>query len=291
MRYRNLFKVIWLLFMFGLLLCACSGFRASSFNGDQALQYAQYLMSIGNRIPGSDESIQTTLFLTEQLTQFDWEVEFQDFSHKGVLLRNVIAKKTDSNPKIIIGTHFDTRQISDQEDDPVLRSLPVPGANDGTSGTVVLLELARSLQYADINIWLVFFDGEDQGNLDDWEWSVGAQYFADHLQIHPEKVVIIDMIGDRNLNIYKEKNSDPVLTEEIWSVAKNIGMVQVFINEEKYTMADDHLPFVKKGIPSCLVIDFNYPYWHTQSDTIDKISKESLNATGQVLLEWLNSQY
>lgn len=134
------------------------------------------------------------------------------------------------------------------------------------------------------------FDGEDQGRINDWDWSVGAQYFADQLETYPQEVVIIDMIGDADLNIYKEKNSDLELTRQIWDTAQSLGFRRTFINREKYAMIDDHLPFANLGIPSCLLIDFDYPYWHTQADTLEKISKESLGSVGQVLFEWISSK-
>ena len=143
-------------------------------------------------------------------------------------LQNIIARYNNEEPQIMIGTHYDTRLFSDQEQDADLQKLPVPGANDGTSGTVVMMELARAIQDEDIPIWLVFFDGEDQGNIYNWDWSVGAQYFADQMSNYPQKVIIIDMIGDADLNIHREKNSDVLLTDEIWYTAQMAGFLGVF---------------------------------------------------------------
>ncbi len=263
------------------------------FDGQHAMEYAQKLMEFGYRVPGSPAIRQAADYINEELTSHDWQVEFQDFTYGGIELRNIIAKKTDEKPDVIIGTHYDTRQISDQETDPALRETPVPGANDGTSGTAVMLEMGRVLQQSDLNIWLVFFDGEDQGEINKWDWSVGAQHFADNLQDlqdHPEAVIVIDMIGDADLNIYREGNSDVTLTDEIWEAAKSAGYDSAFIPQQKYTMLDDHLPFVNLGIPSCLIIDFDYPYWHTQKDVLEKISPDSLNAVGYTLMVWLQNR-
>lgn len=271
-------------------LSACSAKVPATFNGEQALDHAQTLMSFGFRTPGSTASENAAKYIQEELSQLSWQVDFQEFTHQDVLLRNIIAKKSDVPPDVILAAHYDTRALSDQESDPELQSTPVPGANDGTSGTAVLMELARALGDKDVNIWLVFFDGEDQGHINDWDWSVGAQYFADQLEAYPEKVVVIDMIGDADLNIYRERNSDQALTDDIWEIADSEGFSRIFINEEKYTMMDDHIPFANLGIPVCLLIDFDYPYWHTQADTLDKISDESMGTVGQVILDWILNQ-
>lgn len=271
-------------------LAACLPRETSDFDGQQALRYAQKLMSFGDRIPGSPQIQETAHFIQSELTRDGWSVTFQDFVHQSTHLRNIIAKNSDLPPDVIIAAHYDTRALSDQETDPALQALPVPGADDGTSGTAVLMELARVFQSKNLNLWLVFFDGEDQGHIHDWDWSVGAQYFADHLASKPDAVVVIDMIGDSDLNVYREKQSTMELTDEIWNTAQSLGFENQIIDEEKYTMIDDHLPFLRLGIPSCLMIDFDYPYWHTRADTLDKISGESLYAIGQTLLTWLKDR-
>jgi glutaminyl-peptide cyclotransferase len=273
-----------------LLLTTCKPAQIPEFNGKQALDYAEELISFGNRTPGSIAISNTSVYIQEELSQFNWQVEFQDFTYKDTPLRNIIARKSQTTPDVIIGTHYDTRLYSDQEENAAMKALPVPGANDGTSGTAVLMELARALRNEELNIWLVFFDGEDQGHINDWDWSVGAEYFAANLQPSTVKVIIIDMVGDQDLTIYRETQSDTTLADEIWKIAQASGFEGNFIDQEKYTMIDDHLPFIQREIPACLLIDFDYPYWHTQSDTIDKISKESLYAVGHVLIQWLFSK-
>ncbi len=255
------------------------------------MQYAQKLMSFGDRIPGSQASAETANYIQSELSKNGWSVNVQEFTHLGVGLRNIVARKSNLPPDVVIAAHYDTREFADEASDPALQALPVPGANDGTSGTAVLLELARALRSDDTNTWLVFFDGEDQGRLHGWDWSVGAQYFADHLNEKPAAVVVIDMIGDSDLNVYRETQSDSQLTNAIWTTAQSLGFGNQIINSEKYTMLDDHLPFIKLGIPSCLMIDFDYPYWHKRSDTLDKISSDSLYAIGQTLLAWLRNRH
>ena len=282
------FSILWIL-LFLLSACAAQPVQETGreFSGEQALAYASQLMEFGYRTPGSEAIQQASLFIQQELSQYNWTVEFQDFEFQKTPLRNITAKRTDAAPDIIIGTHYDTRQISDQESDPALWAMPVPGANDGTSGTAVLMELARTLQDADINVWLAFFDGEDQGNISGWDWSIGAAYYAEQLETLPDEVIIIDMIGDTDLNVYREKQSDQQLTDALWAAAEELGYGEQIINEEKYSMIDDHLPFIDLGIPTSLLIDFDYPSWHTQADTLDKISAESLGAVGQILAQYL----
>lgn len=152
--YAHIFILFLLLSL--LLISSCTVSPTSNINGAQAMQYAQTLISFGYRIPGSSAIEQSAAYIQTELEQSGWQVSFQEFTHDGILLRNIIAKNTDFDPEIIIGTHYDTRAISDQESDSTLKATPVPGANDGTSGTVVLMELAQSLKHDDINLWLVF---------------------------------------------------------------------------------------------------------------------------------------
>ena len=169
-----------------------------------------------------------------------------------------------------------TRFFADQDPDINNHQKPVPGANDGASGVAVLLELARVLpQNINKEIWLVFFDAEDQGNINGWDWILGSRYFASHLEEKvPNAVIVIDMIGDSDLNIYFETNSDPDLSKSIWESAAIAGYQKQFIPQPKYSILDDHIPFIEKGIIAVDIIDFDYPYYHTISDTSDKVSPE-----------------
>ena len=111
----------------------------------------------------------------------------------------------------------------------------------------------------------------------------------DSLTGKPNAVVVVDMIGDKDLNIYQEKNSNRNLIDEIWSQAAGLGYSTQFIPKYKYPMIDDHTPFLMAGIPAIDIIDFDYPYWHTTADTPDKVSAQSLKVVGDTLLAWLKS--
>jgi Zn-dependent M28 family amino/carboxypeptidase len=154
----------------------------------------------------------------------------------------------------------------------------------------VLLELARSLPGDTVPVWLVFFDAEDNGRIEGWDWILGSRAFVEEVPIDPRAVVIVDMVGDADPNIHLEKNSDPQIRAEIWGTAASLGYGSVFIDNEKYSMLDDHTPFLEAGLPAVDIIDFDYPYWHTTADTADKVSAESLHTVGDTLWHWIVSQ-
>jgi Zn-dependent M28 family amino/carboxypeptidase len=220
-----------------------------------------------------------------------WETSTQPVLMMGHPLTNVIAYKGSESPEFLLGAHYDSRMRADRDPDPSRRSQPVPGANDGASGVAVLLELARVLpEKLAQRAWIVFFDGEDNGDLPGWDWILGSRAFVAEMKIAPQVVIVLDMVGDADLNIYIERSSDPSRVADIWASASALGYYQAFLPLPKYQMIDDHLPFIEQGIPAVLIIDFDYPYWHTTADTVDKISPESLQIVGRTLLNWLLTQ-
>jgi Iap family predicted aminopeptidase len=261
-----------------------------SFDSSRAYADAQTQVAFGPRIPGSEGHAQIREWMRAELESAGWVVEVQQTERMGHPIYNIIAKRNDKAPQIILGAHYDTRMIADNDPDPAKRAEPVPGANDGASGVAVLLELARSLPNDTVPVWLVFFDAEDNGRIEGWNWILGSRAFAEEIPVQPKAVVIVDMIGDADLNIYLERNSNIAIRAEIWSTAEKLGYGKQFINEEKYSMEDDHTPFLQAGIPAVDIIDFDYPYWHTIQDTPDKVSAESLQAVGDTLLHWIMEQ-
>lgn len=258
------------------------------FDGPRAMEDVQSQMAFGPRTPGSSAHDQIVQWIQTQVKDAGWQVEVQQTTRMGHPIQNIIAKRGSGQPWIFLGAHYDSRMRADQDSDPTKRLQPVPGANDGASGVAVLLELARVLP-ANLNkqVWLAFIDAEDQGDLPGWDWILGSRALAESLGSKPDAVVIIDMIGDADLNIYMERNSDQGLTREIWNQAAQAGFGSQFIPQIKYDMLDDHTPFLQKGIRAVDIIDFDYPYWHTSADTADKLSAKSLEAVGETLRHWL----
>jgi glutaminyl-peptide cyclotransferase len=258
------------------------------FNADRAYQDAAYQLSFGPRTMGSEAHEQVAEWLITSLREQSWQVDTQETIISGKMVKNIIAKRGEGTPWVILGSHYDSRTYADQDPNPANRTKPVLGADDGASSVAVLLELARVIP-KNINkqIWMVFFDNEDNGTSSGTGWVVGSSYFVSQLVGMPDSVVILDMVGDKDLNIYMERNSDPQLNDEIWSTAKSLGYSQ-FIDSYKYGLLDDHTPFIQAGITAVDIIDFNYPYWHTTQDTLDKISANSLMVVGETILTWLN---
>jgi len=274
---------LFLLFVGVLLIALACRSRSvpARFNGQQAYAHVEAQCAFGPRPTGSVALRRTGDYILKELRQQDWITEEQTFTYRDTPVRNLVGKAGEG-PLMLLGAHYDTRRRADR--DPTDPSEPVLGANDGASGVAVLLELARCLEKDRLGyeVWLAFFDAEDNGDLDGWEWIVGSTYFARHLDRKPEAAIIVDMVGDRDQQIYKESNSDPALQDRLWAIAAHLGY-GTFIPAYKWSMLDDHIPFLQKGIPAVDIIDFDYPSWHTRHDTPDKVSAKSLERVGRVL--------
>lgn len=258
----------------------------SPFDGQSALSLAREQVDMGPRYPGSDGHREVQEWIPAKLEQYGWHVDEQHFQIGGVPLANFTAHQQSVDPGVLLGAHYDTRPVADQ--DGSNPDAPVPGANDGASGVAVLLELARILP-----TWgqgcqpeLVFFDAEDSGGLSGWDWHEGADHYVENLETLPQALIIIDMVGDEDLQIFLDANSNEDLSRQIWARARALDY-DSFTPEHKYAMIDDHTPFVAQGVPSALIIDFDYPFWHTTEDTMDKLSASSLEAVGRTVQDWL----
>jgi glutaminyl-peptide cyclotransferase len=274
------------LLLYTTLLFACATpTPPPTFDGERAYQHVLAQDAMGPRTPGSVAHAKFIIYAQQEFERQGWQVTLQKTERMGHPITNILATRQE-NPPILLMAHYDSRFYADSDPNPANHNLPVPGANDGASGVAVLLELARVLP-ANAPVGLLLFDAEDQGRIDGWDWILGSRAFVEALDYRPESVILLDMIGDADLNIYKERNSDPGLTNEIWAIAARLGHQDTFIPEYKYAMIDDHTPFVEAGIRAALLIDFDYPYWHTLEDTPDKIAPRSLQIVGDVIRTWL----
>ncbi len=204
--------------------------------------------------------------------------EIDSFIVDGVWLYNVYKKFPSGQPLIGIGAHWDSDK-------------GCPGANDGGSGVALLLKLADTLTKnpPGISVNLLFFDGEDVEKAE----LYGSTHYAAACLEHYTFIIIIDMVGDKDLQIYKEGNSAkffPGLVDSIWQIGMEVSPF-TFIPVVKYYIIDDHMPLIKYGIPAIDIIDFDYPYWDTHYDTIDKCSKESLDIMYKFLLRIVYPEY
>jgi Zn-dependent M28 family amino/carboxypeptidase len=263
----------------------------------------------GPRVPGSEAHRRCADWLAAQLREsvkHAEDVRRQIFFHippaplredstvdlDTVALCNIIAAFKPRTPdRLMLCAHWDSRRWADQDPDTSKHREPVLGANDGASGVAVLLELARMMSAVPppIGIDIVLFDAEDQGAPDrPDEFLVGSRWFASQARNYrPMAVILLDMIGDRDLSIPREVYSDslaPVLTDLVWETAARLGLVE-FVDSVGVAVVDDHLPFLFNGIPAVDIIDFEYEYWHTVDDTPDKVSAQSLATVGRLVTE------
>jgi len=274
---------------------------APTFDANHAYQYLIKQCEFGPRVPGTPAHRQCLDFLTKELQAFGAQVRHQPFLQsssklgRSVTMTNIIASfGVDNSERISLCAHWDSRPWADQDDDPANRSNAVLGANDGASGVAVLLEVARQIQRAEprFGVDIILFDGEDSGQSGHSDtYALGSQYFASNKDANyrPLWGILLDMVGDRELEIYQEENSvryAPDIVDMVWGRAQRLGL-SAFIAKTGYEVTDDHLPLLRAGIPCIDIIDFNYDYWHTAADTPDKCSPESLDQVGQLILSLL----
>jgi glutaminyl-peptide cyclotransferase len=284
--------------LLALLALACSPAKPPRpFDGGAALRAVEAQVAFGPRIPGTPGHAAEAAWLDSLLRPLADTLIVQRWTHvaangDSLPLVNFVARfNPGAGERLLFLAHWDTRP---RADGPESRdsSAAVPGANDGASGTAVLLGVAAALRQVppSVGVDLLFVDGEDYGVFDEKaDVLLGSRYYAAHPVPGPPPLyaVLLDMIGDRDLQIYQEGNSvtgAPEVVDLVWRVAKEAGHGNVFIPTLRYTITDDHLSLQAKGIRAIDVVDFDYPYWHTPEDTPDKVSAQSLQAVGEVVL-------
>ena len=263
--------------------------------------HLEAVVAFGPRPPGSPAIEKLRGYIRSVGKKYADETREQKFTFQkpggpAVVMVNmelVFHGKTKKAP-LLLGAHYDTRPFADEEQDAYSRNIPIVGANDGGSGTAVLLALAQYLHAhkPERPVRLVFFDGEDYGAKHSPDYFLGSKHYANQLakvdrREWPYCVLIIDMVGDRELQIARETYSAENASWLIGLIAKSAKKLKVsqFQNQPKHTVRDDHLPFMELGIPAAVLIDFDYPYWHTHQDTLDKCSPESLYAVFSVVVD------
>ena len=249
---------------------------------------------MGVRPPGSAAHEKCKAYILQQLTPNVDKVDTQAFPYHDpdrkvtLHLTNIIGViNPTAAKKVLLFTHWDTRPTADQDLDH--KDKPILGADDGASGTATLLELARVLhaKRPTVGVILLFVDGEDWGPGEN-RMYLGSLYFAARPGAYkPAYAILLDMIGQKDLQIHREEGSQlqhPELNDKVWSAAAALGYGSQFPNSPiGQGIGDDHVPFNAAGIPAIDLIDFDYPYWHTLQDTPDKCSPQSLKAVGDVM--------
>lgn len=261
--------------------------QAASFDSARAWEHLKAQVAIGPRVAGTPANAETRKYIIDTLAAIGITASEQPFVAQTPLgpvkMANVVATLPgERSERLILASHFDTKQFAD---------FRFVGASDGASSTAALLELARVLKDRPrpFTIELLFFDGEEAFI----EWSAtdstyGSRHYVADARARGtlagiRALILLDMIGDRDLNIMRESNSTRWLTDIIWATAQRLGHGAHFLNEST-PIEDDHLPFLAAGVPAVDIIDLDYPAWHTAADTLDAVSAKSLQIVGDVVL-------
>jgi glutaminyl-peptide cyclotransferase len=262
---------------------------AADFSGDSAFAFTRRAVEFGPRPSGSPAIKQLQAYILQQLKSCKCQVTEDNFTArtpKGeIAMKNIVAKfpgRAGSRAIAVTG-HYDTKLFPGRK---------FVGASDGASSTGLLLELARALtaEPRTDDVYVVFFDGEEAtGDWSDTDKLYGSRHLAltwrDDGTLRRLKALInVDMIGDKQLNIKREENSTPALAQLIWRTAADLGYRSAFV-QDSINIDDDHMPFLDLGAPAVDLIDFDYDPWHEDSDTLDKLSPESLHTVGRVVHE------
>lgn len=275
------------------------------FNGGLAREHVAEQVAFGPRPTGSEAIVRTGDWILQRLSALGWTtsdfVRTLTLGTEEVQVRNLVAT-LGQGPIVLLGAHYDTRLLADEDEDHDRRTEPVLGANDGGSGTAVLLELARVIAQHHTphqEIRLLFFDAEDNGRIFPWTqsgqngWIIGSTLYAQSLDLENTDIrfmILVDMVGDmmqrfpKELRSHLEANS---VTTGLWNLAQEMGYGDNFPTFVRGSIIDDHVPFLNRGIPAVDIIDLDYPHWHTTQDTLDKISAESLERVGRLIQNYL----
>lgn len=269
--------------------------KASEFSAGRAFEHMKKMCELGPRPSGSAAIGKAQDYIQSELKSYGLKVVEDPFTartpHGAVPMKNIIAELPGEKPELVLITgHYDTK-----------RQDGFVGANDGASSTAAVLETARVLAKTkpEYTLWFVFFDGEEA--VVEWSAMDGndntygsrrlvAEMQADHSLSRVRAMILFDMIGDKNLDLKRDAESSAWLVDAIWSTARRVGAAKFFLANET-AIEDDHVPFRNEGISAVDLIDFNYgpnhEYWHTNQDTIDKVSGESVKIVGDVVLSSL----
>jgi glutaminyl-peptide cyclotransferase len=294
-----------------ILYAACGGAEAapraeaasargtSEFDGAAALANVRKQVDFGPRVPGTAAHRAAGDWLVAELKRRADTVIVQRWTHttadgQQLPMRNILARfRPREGRRVLYLAHWDSRPTADRESDPARVGEPIPGANDGASGVAILLGVAEALKRspAAVGVDLLLVDGEDWGSFDtNTDVLIGSTYFADHFPdsgYAPLMGVLWDMVGD-SVPLFEQEaysvQSAPEVVQRVWTTAQRLGHESAFTNRQGLAITDDHVPLQKKGLRVIDVIDLDYPWHHTLSDSTDKVSQRTLQLVGDVAL-------
>jgi glutaminyl-peptide cyclotransferase len=274
--------------LLAILIAQAAVAPAMKFDSSRAWEHLRQLVAIGPRPSGSPAIEQTRKYIKDQLAAVGFTAAEQAWDEQTPIDRVHMVNMTVTIPgarkdRIVFASHYDTK---------LFREFRFVGASDGGSSTAFLLELARVLKGRRnaLTIELVFLDGEEARRRE-WQGldnTYGSRHYVEAAKRDGslstlKAFVLLDMIADRNLDIRKDTNSTPWLTDIVWAAAKRQGLDDYFLASSTQ-IEDDHLPFMAAGVPSVDIIDLDYEAWHTPADTLEAVSARSLQVVGDVVL-------
>lgn len=308
-----------------LAVTACGGKKATAeapvpgaeappveagFNADSAYSYVARQVAFGPRVPNTEAHRNCGAWLASELRRHGAKVTEQRASLKafdGTILNalNIFGQyNPEAKGRILLLAHWDCRPWADEDPDPANRGKPVDGANDGASGTGVLLEIARqlSLKAPAKGIDILFVDAEDWGadGIED-SWALGTKHFIENLPVEgysPDEAILLDMVGGKDAVFCREYFSEraaPALAQAVWGIAASRGFGHIFLNRLGGAVTDDHLQLISHGIPAIDIIEYHpdsdsgfNPRWHTASDNLEGIDPETLRAVGLTVMDYIS---
>jgi len=281
-------RVLLVLVLFASTACAQSpGSSAPALSGEKAMEHVRAQVAFGPRPPGSEALEKCRDYLVRQLESYGYQVEKDAFEAKTPYgpkrMVNLIARRQGGGKNIVaLASHYDTKYYE---------NIRFVGANDGGSSTGLLLELARVLAGKRDNqdYWFLFLDGEEAF----LEWSafdstygsrhLAARWKQDGTAAKIRALLLLDMIGEKNVGLQRDENSTAWLMNLVWNTAMEEGFRDILAPAAS-AIEDDHIPFIDAGIPCADIIDLDYAPWHTAGDTLDKISAASMEKVGELVL-------
>ncbi|QDT95768.1 Peptidase family M28 [Gimesia aquarii] len=308
--WRQMIRCLILMMLISVTSLACGTTAEPKvtpvFNAERSYGYLKKICRLRSRMSGSPGMAEQQKMISEHFRKLKAKVHFQTFDAPHPLTGNpvrmnnmIISWYPEAKKRILFACHYDTRPYPDR-DRTQPRGLFI-GANDGASGVAFLMELGNVIRDLKIShgygIDFVFFDGEELVYRENDPYFLGSKYFANQYKTQARDFeyvygILFDMIADKNLMIYMEKNSikyAPKLTRSIWQAAQKTGVRQ-FIPKVKFEIRDDHLPLNEIAhIPTCDIIDFDYPVWHTTRDIPRYCSGTSMAKVGKVIIYWLQN--
>lgn len=280
-----------------------------AFDGDSAYAYVKRQVDFGPRVPNTEAHRKAADWMAAELKRHGVAVTEQPMkltAFDGTILnaRNIFGQiNPEAADRTLLVAHYDCRPWADQDPDPEKRKQPVDGANDGASGVGVILEAARqlSLNNPGKGIDFLFVDAEDWGTDDnDESWAMGTRHFVQNPVIAgylPTRAIILDMVGGKTASFpveYFSYQNAPEMVSAFWQAAASVGHADLFPRTMGGAVTDDHVEFIKAGVPSIDIIEYHpgqgfTPHWHTSTDNMENISKDTLRDVGESLMKYLYS--